>query len=171
MDCRYSELEQIKNSILNSNLYNLLNLNNIDWIKCEKFASNYELIKNVCYYWKLHNEINNEGLTTEYVSKIFNISRSFTINCLNKGSKYFGLCNYNGKEEMKKQGSINGKSTSKPVEIFKDDKSLGIFPSCTELSNKSESLFGIKLSTSCISSVCNGKQKQYKGFTFKYIEE
>ena len=54
---------------------------------------------------------------------------------------------------------------------FKDGKSLGIFESCTELSKQSEKTFGIKLLCSAISSVCHGKQKTHRGYTFKYISK
>lgn len=62
----------------------------------------------------------------------------------------------------------NGKSTGKPVEIFKDEKSLGVFPSCCELERQSEELFGVKLLQGNISAVCRGEWNQYYGFTFRY---
>ena len=55
------------------------------------------------------------------------------------------------------------------VEIFKDNVSLGIFNNCKDLERQSEKLFGVKLLNSSISEVANGKRKQYKGFTFKYV--
>ncbi|MDC4245504.1 hypothetical protein [Clostridium perfringens] len=61
--------------------------------------------------------------------------------------------------------------TSKKIEAIKNGKSLGIFSSCNELSRQSEKLFGVKLVSSSISRVCTGKKPQYKGFTFKYVEE
>lgn len=72
---------------------------------------------------------------------------------------------------MKKNGSKNGKLSGKKVEIFKDEKSLGVFPSTLELSRQSEELFGVKLSSSRIGCACRNEIKQYKGFTFKYIKE
>ena len=60
----------------------------------------------------------------------------------------------------------------KKTEILKDDKSLGIFESASELEKQSEELFGIKITHQVISSFCMGKYigKTYKGFTFKYVE-
>ena len=57
----------------------------------------------------------------------------------------------------------------KQVEIFKNGISLGIFKSVRELEMKSLELFGTKLFHSVVSLVCNGKQLEYKGFTFEYI--
>ena len=54
--------------------------------------------------------------------------------------------------------------------MFKDGNSLGIFRSLSELSNVSEDVFGVRLQCGKISMVCNGKKPQYKGFTFKYVE-
>ncbi|RHW55263.1 hypothetical protein DZC34_20110 [Clostridium botulinum] len=62
----------------------------------------------------------------------------------------------------------NKKRYSKPVEIFKDNISLGTFYSCNELERQSEEKFGIKLLNQNISKACrNGKT--YKGCIFKYI--
>ena len=75
LDCRESNLEYIKNSIINSTLNNLFNLFNIDWFKCEKYALGNK-VKEVCDYWHLHNEINNENLTTNDVGSIFKLKKS-----------------------------------------------------------------------------------------------
>ena len=50
IDCRRSEMEWIRGSILNSELAKLFSLSKIDWIKCEKFALP-NLVKEVCEYW------------------------------------------------------------------------------------------------------------------------
>lgn len=92
LDCRESNLEWIKNSIINSELNNIFNLSNIDWLKCEEFALSNR-VKEVCDYWRLHNEINNEGLTTDNLASIFNITKPSICSYLNKGNK-LGWCNY-----------------------------------------------------------------------------
>ena len=163
LDCRESNMEYIKSSILNSELAKLFDLSNIDWKQCAKFA-NKNIVKEVCNYW--NNKKDSE--TTIDVGEVFKINRNTVANYLKKGTK-LGWCNYNPKEEMYKQGKLNGKSSKKKVEIFKDNQSLGVFESCTELSRLSEELFGVKLLQSKISSVCRGKRKQHKGFTFKHV--
>lgn len=164
LDCRESKLNYIKNSIINSKLNSIFNLNNINWLECERFGLSNR-VKEVCDYWKLHNEINNEGLTTTDIGEIFKLCQGSICRFLNKGTK-LGWCNYNGKEEVK-NGS---KKRTTKVEIFRDGNSLGIFESCRELKNKSEELFGIKLNESHISAVARGERKSHRGFTFKYIE-
>ena len=160
---RISDEGNIKNNILNSKLNELFNLDIVDWNECEKYSLK-NISKYVCEYWNNKEEWE----TTLDVSKAFNISRSVTIKYLNKGS-LFTWCNYNGKKETSKSSKQNGLSNGKPVEIFKQKKSLGIFKSISELSRQSERLFGVKLNCGNISSVCNGNVSQYKGFTFNYI--
>ena len=83
IDCRYSELEFIKNNILHSRLNEIFDLNNIDWIKIGQ-DSEKSLVKEVCDYWHLHNEINNEGLTTTDLEKVFKLGKSTIIRILQK---------------------------------------------------------------------------------------
>lgn len=167
LDCRESTLEQIKNSILNSELNKLFNLSIVNWNKCEEFALSNK-VKEICDYWYMHNEINCEKLTTVDIGKIFNLERSTICRYLKRGNK-LGWCNYNGKKEQLKASSKAGILSGKPVEVFKDGKSLGVFPSTCELEKQSEELFGVKLLHTKICLVCNGKQKHHKGFTFKYL--
>lgn len=160
---RISDEGDIKENILNSKLAIEFDLNNIDWSKCEEFALK-NIVKEVCEYWN-HKE-NWETVTD--LGKIFALDRHTISRYLKKGTK-LGWVNYNSKEEVRKSVSKNGKSNSKSVEIFKDGISLGIFESCAELERQSEDLFGVKLLTSKIGSVCLGNRKHHKGFTFKYV--
>lgn len=167
LDCRKSELEYIKNSIINSELNKIFDLNKIDWLKCEEFALSNR-VKEVCDYWHLHNEINNDGLLTTDLCEIFKLSCTTICKYLKQGTE-LGWCNYNPEEERKKACLKAININKRKIEIFKNGKSLGVFNSCRELSNKSEELFGIKLNESNISSTATGRQKTHKGYTFKYI--
>lgn len=164
IDCEKSELEFIKQNILNSKLSELFDLLKIDWTKCEKFALSNR-IKEACTFKR-----NNPNIVTKEIAEIMGITYQTVIMYLKKGNN-LGWCVYNAREEISKNSRRNGKIVSKQVEIFKDKISLGIFPSCSELERRSENLFGFKLSRHAISLVYRGKQKQYKGFTFKYINE
>lgn len=155
---RISDEGDIKENIINSELDKMFNLSNIDWIKCGEYACS-NLVKEVCEYWKLHNEINNENTSTTDLRRIFKLDISTIIEYLKQGTK-LKWCNYN-------PNSIQYKS--KQVEIFKDETSLGKFESYHDLERQSEELFGVKLFYQNIALVCNGKYRQYKGFTFKYI--
>jgi len=164
LDCRKSELEWIKNSVMDSKLPNLLYFKeySIDWLKCNEFACS-NLVKAVCNYKKSNPEI-----MPSKIAKIFKIAHNSTINYLKQGVE-LGWCYYNPKESRIKSTKKNGRKNGKEVEIFKDGIPLGKFPSCAELSRQSEKLFGVKLIANSISSVCQGKQKMYKDFMFKYI--
>lgn len=165
LDCRESNLEWIKNSILNSELANLFDLSKIDWLQCAEFA-NKNIVKEICDYW--NNKQEDE--TTSDLAKIFNLEKSTVNKYLKKGIE-LGWCNYDPKEEMRKSVSKNGKNNGKKVEIFKNGKSLGVFESCSGLERQSKKLFNTKLLAFFISQVCREIKSQYKGFTFKYVEE
>ena len=92
IDCRYSELEYIKNNIINSRLNEIFNLNEVDWIKIGQ-DSEKNLVKEVCDYWKLHNNINNEILKPTNLVSIFKIRYCTIIKYLNKGNK-LNWCKY-----------------------------------------------------------------------------
>ena len=167
LDCRYSELDYIKNSILNSKLNKLFDLSKIDWFKCEEFALK-NIVKEVCDYW--NNKEEWETTQTIADDNEWGISARGTIrDYLKKGTKY-EWCNYNANEERLKASKKNNKN-GKSVEIFKCNQSLGVFESASELERQSEKLFGVKLNHSGVSMVCTGKLNKYKGFTFKYTKE
>lgn len=157
LDCRYSELEWIKNSIMNSGLPQLLNFKEecVNWLKCHEFATN-SLAREVCDMW----------ISGRY-ENITEIANSLCI-CNDTVRKYLkwytelGKCTYDPKKEFVKQ-------IGKKVEIFKDGLSLGVFNSCRELERNSKELFGVKLLNGSISAVCNGKQSHHKGFIFKFV--
>lgn len=166
LDCRYSDLDYIKNSILNSELAKLLDLSTVDWLKCEEFALK-NIVKEVCNYW--NNKEKEETTQTIAENNPWGIKSKETICRYLKKGVTLGWTNYNPKEEMIKSAVKVSKITSKQVEIFKDGISLGVFESCAELSRQSKELFGVKLSQGNISSVCIGKRSHHKGFIFKYI--
>lgn len=86
IDCRKSELDFIKNNILNSRLNEIFDLNNVDWIEIGQ-ASEKSLVKQVCDYWHLHNEINCENIKQKDLKKIFKISDSTISSYLKRGGK------------------------------------------------------------------------------------
>lgn len=162
IDCEFSDLEFIKNNIFNSELNNIFDLSKIDWSKCDEFALS-NLVKKACEIKR-----DNPDMTTTEIGAIVHLHQSTICRYLKKGTEIWDWCNYDTKEETRKSGVKSGNSIGKPIEIFKDGISLGIFSSGTELERQSKELFGIKLLKSCISSVCIGKFKQYKGFTFNF---
>ena len=172
IDCEKSELEFIKQNILNSELCELFDLSIIDWLECEESALNNR-VKETCDLW-------NSGIhSTKEIAEIMKLNRSTVLSYLKKGSEY-KWCSFNLKElkykkskdiATKNQKAKNVVAMGKQIEMFKDGISLGVYSSCAELGRKGEGLFGIKLMQDGISFVCRGERKQYKGFTFKYINE
>jgi len=95
LDCRKSELEWIKNSIMQSRLPKLLSFkeSDIDWLKCHEYACN-SLVKVVCDMWS-------SGIktVTKLIEKL-KISRGAIIRYLKQGVK-LGWCDYDPKEILK----------------------------------------------------------------------
>ncbi|MGL5330599.1 MAG: hypothetical protein ACRDD7_15110 [Peptostreptococcaceae bacterium] len=161
IDCFESDMEYIKNSILNSKFNNLFDLSKIDWLKCNEFALG-SLVKDICDYWNNKEECK----VTSDLAEEFKLNRTTIIDYLKRGNS-----DYNPKDEIKRNIIKNNKLRRKAVEVFKDGISLGIYNSVSELEILSEKLFGVRLMVSKISLVANGKRPHHKGFTFKYIEE
>ena len=161
IDCRKSELEFIKQNILNSRLSELFDFSIIDWDGCGKFAVS-NLCKIACDYKK-----NNTELTTLEIALKMKLNRVTIIRYLKIGTK-FNWCYYNPKEEMINSAKRKINNNGKLVEVFKYGESLGIFPSCHEVDRISEELFGVKISYKQISDVCLNKRKECKNFIFKY---
>jgi hypothetical protein len=161
IDSIISELEYIKTNMLNSELAKLFDLSNINWNKAEEFALS-NLIKKACEFKR-----DNPRITTTEIGKLMNLDRHTIRNYLKKGNRIWSWFNYDEKEEIKN----SAKKEKRMVEIFKNNISLGIFGSISELSRKSEKQFNVKLDFSAISRVCLGKLKHYKGYTFKYLTE
>jgi len=95
LDCRHSELEWIKNSIMNSKLPRLLNFKekDINWLKCHEHACNSN-IKKASDLW-------NSGIkSTSQIAYILKVHISTVIRYLKQGTK-LEWCDYNPKEEMK----------------------------------------------------------------------
>lgn len=99
LDCSKSDMEYIKNSILNSKLIEYMDFRSVNWDECEKYA-----LKNIVYevseYWHKHREVNKEDITTKDLSKVFCFCKSTIIKYLKKGTK-FGWCYYDAKKERR----------------------------------------------------------------------
>lgn len=103
IDCRYSNLEWIKNSILQSELSILLNFKeeDIDWLKCHEFACN-SLVKTVCDMW------NNGTKSYFIIAKILRIGENTSSRYLKRGF-ILGWCDYNPEKKIKINGSGGNK--------------------------------------------------------------
>jgi hypothetical protein len=109
IDSRYSEMDYIKNSIINSELSNIFDLSNIDWVECLRYATK-SIVKNICDDWNISKDIN--VLTEKY-----KLSETTIRRYLIKGTD-IGLCNYI-KKNMRKYSKVYCFSTK---EIFPSKK-------------------------------------------------
>ena len=100
IDCRKSDKDFIKNSIMNSQLPKLLNFceKDIDWEECDLF-SNTPFLESICKTWN-----NNKNITD--VCNELNLNCSTVRKYLQIGAKY-GLCDYDPKLQMKRSGKRN----------------------------------------------------------------
>ena len=89
LNCSKSNKEWMKNSIINSGLPSLLNIDidNIDWDECQKYTTNSMLIAS-CNYKNNHPE-----LSTTDIGKILNMPAQTIQKYLQRGSE-LGICIY-----------------------------------------------------------------------------
>ena len=94
IDCRRSEKDWIKNSIINSNLSKIYDVSKIDWDRCEK-----DSMSSVCTkIWELWNQ----GYNSTEIKRKLNLSAKTSIvsKYLNIGAE-LGVCNYDPIESRK----------------------------------------------------------------------
>ena len=156
IDCKKSELEYIKKHIIDSELNNLFDLSNIDWLECEKFACS-SLVKKICDLW-------NSGIhDSKKIRQITKLSKSTINKYLKKGTK-IGWCNYNPKEPKIDFGKKYGGQNKQKVICLNNSK---IFSSI-----KGASIYYDIATPSNISMCCNSK-RNYSGvnlITGEYLQ-
>jgi len=150
IDCSKSNTSYIQQSIINSDLFSILQKteNDINWELCNIYATK-NIIKEVCNYKNNHPYISGAKMAI-----YFHLNPSTISRYLNKGMQ-LGWCVYGGR--------------SRCIEIFKNNKSLGVYKSANELSQKSLNDFEVLLNAECIKRSCRNEISQYKGFVFKYV--
>lgn len=169
INCFMSELDYIKNNILNSELTDYIDFSNVNWNKCEEFALK-SMIYETCNYWYEHREVNKEDITTNDLASIFKLSKTTIRNYLKKGNN-LGWCNYNANEEKRRNGIKNGKNNGNIILIYTlNNKYISTGESITWIEQHSVEKFGTYLDAHIISDVCKGKRSSYKGFIFKYAK-
>lgn len=142
IDCRYSELEWIKENILNSRLNELFDLSKINWLECHKYTCS-SLVKKACELWNsgIHNVTD--------IGKIMKLSNSTIVKYLKHCSK-LKWCNYNSLQEH--INSINKMHETNKIKVICLD-SKKIFESIKNASNT------YKVDGSTLSKCCRRKQK------------
>ena len=127
LDCRNSTMEWIKKSIMKSELPRLLSFKeeDIDWLKAHE-AGCKSLVKIACDMWKcgLQNVIK--------IASLIRVDKSTIRKYLYQGVEA-GLCDYNGKEETKKNYISTSKKFSVKVICLTTNE---VFNSMVEASKK-----------------------------------
>lgn len=159
IDCSVSDLDFIKNNILNSKINEFFDLSNIDWIKCNKYSVS-SLLKSVCEYKR-----DNPNSRTGDISKFFKISKNTTTLYLKTGNKIWDWVKYNAEQE--RIDCIKRKEI--PVEVYKDGKLLGTFDSKVKLQDVAESIFGVKMNKSSVVKSIK-LNIPHNGYTFKNVK-
>lgn len=160
---RISDYKDIKENIIRSQFGEIFDLSNIDWEKSlEDSCSNY--VKRICDIKK-----QNPNFTTQNISDLTHFCKNTIITWLKVGNE-LGWCKYNSMDEWNKTkfGVKNNKSIWKKIICLENGI---IFDSVNACSRKSKDVFGINISESFLSLVCNNKRKYARGYHFKFISD
>lgn len=160
--------ENFKYNIKGSKLSDIFDLENVIWQDCYEFAMS-NISKIIADYWNNRKE----GETTMDLGKKFGIC-SDTIRQYLKGWAEVGYCNYDSEIEKKnkylKASISNVERCSRKVEVFKDNLSVGVYKSISELERVSVEKLSCQLQHANICKVLKGIRPHHKGFTFKYVD-
>lgn len=164
IDCRESTKEYIKNSILNSGLFSILNINpnDIDFNKCDEFATS-NMTKQICEYKNSHSD-----MTTKEIAKLFHISYKTANDWVKKGAK-LGWCTYEKFDDLKLRYQREDIPVNNcPIHCITTDT---YHRSATKFVEYYQSLTGKKLCARNIRSVCTGKRNHVNNMKFEYITQ
>ena len=164
IDCRESTKEYIKNSILNSGLFSILNINpnDIDFNKCDEFAT-LNMTKQICEYKNSHSD-----MTTKEIAKLFHISYKTANDWIKKGAK-LGWCTYEKFDDLKLRYQREDMPVNnRPIHCITTDT---YHRSATKFVEYYQSLTGKKLCARNIRSVCTGKRNHVNNMKFHYITQ
>ena len=152
IDCRYSDAKWISESIRNSLLSNLFDLNSVSFSLCAEYANCNNLCKDVCEYYG-----SNQNVKITDIANTFNISTTTVYSYLKNGNE-IGWCNYEYKGKI-----------IHPIYVYtKDMKYVNKYPSRKILFENSLKDLGCKIAKNCLQDNLLGKRTDYKGYIFSY---
>ena len=129
-----SDMNFIKQSALNSELDEMLSLDNVDWEKCNTDASS-SYVKQACDLW-------NRGLTTGEIANQMSVSIVSVKNYLLKGAMS-NLCDYTTHKGTRRSLDERRYKRSRGVVVYQNGVIVGRFDSIMDLDRQSINLFGI----------------------------
>lgn len=155
IDARESNMNWIKNSVINSDLNTLFNLSNVDWINIEKNSVN-SFIKIVCNLWS-------SGLrSSTLISENVNLGKHTVVKYLKKGEK-LGWCDYNADEVMKEVRKYGKKNTKSVVQLSLSDEFIRSWDSMSSARRENNA--------NHISSCVKGIRNKSGGYRWMYLED
>lgn len=158
IDCSYSDINYIKNNYFQSSISNFLNLENINWLDCDRNAMK-SFVRIASNYWNIGIRNINE------ISEILKVSRPTTRKYLKQASK-LQWCDYDAKEILTERSIRNGIARRKKVvQLTKGGEYIKEWGYAQEASNE------LKIGRPSITSVCNGKKSTAGGFKWMYSKE
>ena len=165
LDCRLSELNHVKESIMNSSLPDLFDFaeGEVNWTECHYSSINTNITKEVCTLW-------NSGLSVKHIATEINVSTATIRKHLMSGN-ILNWCSYDTKNELQKAGRKSGvKGCKKVLYHNPQNNDTQTFNSIKECCVELEKRYGIKFNDSAISRVCNGKLPHYRKMNFNYVK-
>lgn len=156
IDARYSDFEYIHKNVINSAIYFLLDLSNVDWKYVNVFSLN-SLVKDVSLMF-------NGGMEIVDIIQKTGLSRSTVTNYLKQGDN-IGWCKYNARQRMIDRGNRLSE-TRKVVQLTFYGTFIRSWDSITQ------AVAGIEVgNVTNISACCREKQKTAFGFKWMYKED
>lgn len=163
LDCRKSERDWIRDSIIKSQLNDIFDFSTIDWSLCHANAMN-SMVKIIAEYWERHKY---EGTSTTEIAKIFRLDRSTVVKYLKLGNQ-LNWCKYDSTDElMKNLEKARSAHQKRIVFLDKNMKLLAVFNSQLEAAEKSMEILNetTPLNSQCISrACCNVNNHWYRGY-------
>lgn len=154
LDCRESELNYIKTSVLDSVLNNLFDLSKVDWIKCE-LDTHKTFFADVLHCW-------NDGIRNSVdIAKMLNLDRH-TVQKYLKVATEHNLCDYNS-EKGRRNGREKAFALARKKVICVETKQ--IFNSIQDAAD----FLGVAHQS--IASVCRGERKTCCGHHWMFYDE
>lgn len=151
LDCRKSELEWIKKSVMESELPTLFHFkeDDINWLECHEYACK-SFVKIAC-------DLYNEKLSIFEISNKLKLSKQTIRKYLKQGFK-IDLCDYNAKEALLQ----SHKNNSKKIYCVELDKLFN---------SEHEAEIELNICSSNLSKCCKGITKTSGGYHWMYYED
>lgn len=146
LDCRYSNKEYIKSSILSSKLTDYYNFSCVNWDEANNFATK-NIIKEVCEFY----EANKHDMLIKDMLESLKMNRTTLLRYLNKGNE-LNWCKY---------------VKNKKVRVVEIDEVFDTIKDCERQLNKR---FDINFTSSNIIKVCKGERETHRGLHFEYVK-